>query len=126
MFCYLTLVGRSRCNHRQQRAQIIVPSRGKQVKIDRQQVMHVAQLARLSFSEEELNMFVTQLNTILDYFDTLKDVDTRNIMPTSHLMASETPFRDDEVVSFTDNALLLQNAPSQEKGCIKVPKVIDQ
>jgi aspartyl/glutamyl-tRNA(Asn/Gln) amidotransferase C subunit len=41
-------------------------------------------------------------------------------------MASETPFRDDEVVSFTDNALLLQNAPSQEKGCIKVPKVIDQ
>jgi aspartyl-tRNA(Asn)/glutamyl-tRNA(Gln) amidotransferase subunit C len=96
------------------------------MKIDRQQVMHVAQLARLSFTEEELNMFVAQLNTILDYFDTLKDVDTRNIMPTSHLMASETPFRDDEVVSFTDNALLLQNAPSQEKGCLKVPKVIDQ
>jgi aspartyl-tRNA(Asn)/glutamyl-tRNA(Gln) amidotransferase subunit C len=96
------------------------------MKIDRQQVMHVAQLARLSFTEEELNMFVAQLNTILDYFDTLKDVDTRDITPTSHLMASETPFRDDEVVSFTDNALLLQNAPSQEKGCIKVPKVIDQ
>jgi aspartyl-tRNA(Asn)/glutamyl-tRNA(Gln) amidotransferase subunit C len=96
------------------------------MKIDRQQVMHVAQLARLSFSEEELSTFVTQLNTILDYFDTLKDVDTRDITPTSHLMASETPFRDDVVVSFTDTALLLQNAPSQEKGCIKVPKVIDQ
>jgi len=96
------------------------------MKIDRQQVMHVAQLARLGFTEEELNMFVVQLNTILDYFDTLQDVDTRDISPTSHLMASETPFRDDEVVSFADNALLLQNAPSQEKGCIKVPKVIEQ
>ena len=96
------------------------------MKIDRQQVMHVAQLARLGFTEDELNMFVVQLNTILDYFDTLKDVDTRDISPTSHLMASETPFRDDEVVSFADNALLLQNAPSQEKGCIKVPKVIEQ
>lgn len=86
----------------------------------------MAQLARLSFSEEELNTFVTQLNTILDYFDTLKDVDTRDITPTSHLMAAETPFREDEVAAFVDNALLLQNAPSQEKGCIKVPKVIEQ
>ena len=96
------------------------------MKIDRQQVMHVAQLARLSFSEAELNTFIAQLNAILDYFDTLQEADTRDITPTSHLMASETPFRDDEVVSFADNALLLQNAPSQEKGCIKVPKVIEQ
>ncbi len=97
-----------------------------EVKIDRQQVMHVAQLARLNFSEEELNTFVTQLNTILDYFDTLKDVDTRTITPTSHLMAAETPLRNDEVAAFADSSLLLQNAPSQEKGCIKVPKVIEQ
>lgn len=96
------------------------------MKIDRQQVMHVAQLARLSFSEEELGTFVAQLNAILDYFDTLKDADTRDITPTSHLAASETPFRDDEVVAFADTALLLQNAPSQEKGCLKVPKVIEQ
>jgi aspartyl-tRNA(Asn)/glutamyl-tRNA(Gln) amidotransferase subunit C len=104
----------------------ITPSRGKQVKIDRQQVIHVAELARLSFSEEELNTFVTQLNAILDYFDTLQEADTRDITPTSHLAASQTPLRDDAVVSFADNTLLLQNAPSQEKGCIKVPKVIDQ
>lgn len=96
------------------------------MKIDRQQVMHVAQLARLSFSEEELSTFVTQLNTILDYFDTLKDVDTRDITPTSHLMAAETPVREDEVAAFADNPLLLRNAPSHEKGCIKVPKVIEQ
>jgi aspartyl-tRNA(Asn)/glutamyl-tRNA(Gln) amidotransferase subunit C len=100
--------------------------RGMQVKIDRQQVMHVAQLARLSFSEEELNTFVAQLNTILDYFDTLKDVDTRDITPTSHPMTAETPFRDDEVAAFVDGDRLLENTPSHEKGCIKVPKVIEQ
>jgi aspartyl-tRNA(Asn)/glutamyl-tRNA(Gln) amidotransferase subunit C len=108
------------------RKSFIVPSRGKQVKIDRQQVMHVAQLARLSFSEEELNTFVAQLNTILDYFDTLKDVDTRDITPTSHPMTAETPFRDDEVAAFVDGDRLLENTPSHEKGCIKVPKVIEQ
>lgn len=96
------------------------------MKIDRQQVIRVAQLARLSFSEEELTTFVTQLNTILDYFDTLKDVDTHDITPTSHLVAADTPFRDDEVEAFADSALLLENAPSREKGCIKVPKVIEQ
>lgn len=88
--------------------------------------MHVAQLARLSFSEEELNTFVTQLNTILDYFDTLKQVDTRDIPPTSHLAAENTPFREDEAEAFAEHDLLLANAPSREKGCIKVPRVIEQ
>lgn len=96
------------------------------MKIDREQVMRVAQLARLSFSQEELTTFVAQLNTILDYFDTLQRVDTRDIPPTSHPVGADTPFRDDEVAAFADCALLLQNAPSQEKGCIKVPKVIEQ
>lgn len=96
------------------------------MKIDRQQVMHVAQLARLSFSEEELSTFVAQLNTILDYFDTLQDADTRDITPTSHLVAADTPFREDEVAAFADGDRLLENTPSQEKGCIKVPRVIEQ
>ena len=96
------------------------------MKIDRRRVLHVAELARLSLTDEELNMFVTQLNAILVYFDTLQEADTRDIIPTSHPMMMDTPLRDDAVVSFADNTLLLQNAPSQEKGCIKVPKVIDQ
>ena len=96
------------------------------MKIDRQQVMHVAKLARLNFSEDELTVFIAQLNTILDYFDTLKEVDTRDIAPTSHPMAAETPFRDDEVAAFADGDHILENAPAQEKGCLKVPRVIEQ
>jgi len=96
------------------------------VKLDRQEVQHVATLARLNLSEEELTMFVHQLNTILDYFDKLRNLDTSTIPPTSHVVAVETPFRNDAVDGFADNDILLQNAPSQEKRCIKVPKVIDQ
>lgn len=101
------------------------PARERSMKIDRQEVIHVAELARLSFGEEELTMLVRQLNTILDYFDKLRDCDTSAIPPTSHVVATETPFRNDAVAGFADNDLLLQNAPSQERRCIKVPRIIE-
>ena len=95
------------------------------MKIDKSQVEHVAQLARLHFEEEELKMFVNQLNTILDYFDKLQDLDTTAIEPTSHVVATHNALRDDEVKSFDANDLLLENAPSEENKCYKVPKVIE-
>ena len=95
------------------------------MKIDKSQVEHVAQLARLQFNEEQLEMFVSQLNTILDYFDKLQDLDTTDIEPTSHVLAIHNAFRNDQVKSFADKDLLLQNAPSEENKCFKVPKVIE-
>ena len=95
------------------------------MKIDKSQVEHVAQLARLHFNEEQLEMFVNQLNSILDYFDKLQDLDTSDIEPTSHVLAIHNAFRNDEVKSFADKDLLLQNAPSEEYKCFKVPKVIE-
>ena len=95
------------------------------MKIDKSQVEHVAQLARLHFDEEQLEMFVNQLNTILDYFDKLQDLDTTAIEPTSHVVAIHNALRDDEVKSFDANDLLLKNAPSKENKCYKVPKVIE-
>ena len=95
------------------------------MKIDKSQVEHVAQLARLHFNDEQLELFVNQLNSILDYFDKLQDLDTSDIEPTSHVLAIHNAFRNDEVKSFADKDLLLQNAPSEEKKCFKVPKVIE-
>ena len=95
------------------------------MKIDKSQVEHVAQLARLHFNEEQLEMFVNQLNSILDYFDKLQDLDTSDIEPTSHVLAIHNAFRNDEVKSLADKELLLQNAPSEEYKCFKVPKVIE-
>ena len=95
------------------------------MKIDKSQVEHVAQLARLEFNQEELSMFDNQLNTILDYFDKLQDLDTTAIEPTSHAVAIHNALRTDAVKSFDENDLLLKNAPSEEYKCYKVPKVIE-
>jgi len=95
------------------------------LKIDRKEVKHVAQLARLQFDEAQLEMFVHQLNTILEYFDQLQEIDTSEIEPTSHAVEMNNIFRDDAVEDFSDKDLILANAPSKEKGCFKVPKVIE-
>ena len=95
------------------------------MKIDRKEVEHVAQLARLQFDEAQLEMFVKQLNTILEYFDKLQDLDTSGIEPTSHAVVMNNVFRNDAVETFSDKDLLLKNAPAEEKGCFKVPKIIE-
>jgi aspartyl-tRNA(Asn)/glutamyl-tRNA(Gln) amidotransferase subunit C len=95
------------------------------VKIDRKEVEHVAELARLQFDESQLEMFVHQLNTILEYFDKLQEIDTSEVEPTSHAVVMNNVFCDDAVEDFSDKDLLLINAPSKEKECFKVPKVIE-
>ena len=95
------------------------------MKIDRKEVEHVAQLARLTFDETQIETFLEQLNTILDYFDKLQELDTGDIEPTSHAVIVNNVFRTDEAKQSPDKGLLLKNAPSQEKGCFKVPKVIE-
>ena len=95
------------------------------MKIERKEVEHVAQLARLKFKEEQLEMFMHQMNNILEYFDKLQDLDTRGIEPTSHVVIMNNVFRNDAAEELFDKDLLLKNAPAKEKGCFKVPKVIE-
>ena len=95
------------------------------MKIDRKEVEHVAQLARLKFDDEQIEMLLKQMNSILDYFDKLQELDTGDIEPTSHAVVVNNVFRDDKVETSPDRELLLKNAPSQEKGCFQVPKVIE-
>jgi aspartyl-tRNA(Asn)/glutamyl-tRNA(Gln) amidotransferase subunit C len=95
------------------------------MKITRSEVEHVALLARLQFDDEQLELFVNQLNAILDYFDKLQDLDTSDSKPTSHVVAIHNAFRNDAEGGFPEQALLLKNAPSEEKGCFRVPKIIE-
>lgn len=95
------------------------------MKIDRKEVTHVAQLARLQFDDAQFEMLVHQLNTILEYFDKLQEIDTSEIEPTSHAVEMNNVFRDDAMQDFPDKDLLLTNAPSKEKEYFKVPKIID-
>ncbi|MFH1624394.1 MAG: Asp-tRNA(Asn)/Glu-tRNA(Gln) amidotransferase subunit GatC [Pseudomonadota bacterium] len=95
------------------------------MKITKEEVEKVAALARLEFTDEEKEMFTNQLNIILDYFDTLKALDTREVEPTFHVSAIRNVFRDDEVGPSISREESLLNAPDRKGGCFRVPRIIE-
>ncbi|MBI3351840.1 MAG: Asp-tRNA(Asn)/Glu-tRNA(Gln) amidotransferase subunit GatC [Nitrospirae bacterium] len=95
------------------------------MKITKEQVGHVAKLAKLSISDEEKEKFSLQLEKILMYVDQLNELKTEGIEPTSHAGGLENVFREDKVQPSLPVEIALQNAPQQEKGFFKVPKVIE-
>jgi aspartyl-tRNA(Asn)/glutamyl-tRNA(Gln) amidotransferase subunit C len=95
------------------------------MKITRQEVEHVALLARLKFNEAEKERFTTQLNTILDYMDQLKELDTRRVEPTFHAVTRKNVFREDQVLPSSSQDLTLSNAPDGDRGFFRVPKIIE-
>ena len=82
--------------------------------ITREEVLHVARLARLSLSEAEAERLRGQLSAFLDYVKQLDRLDTRDVAPTSHAIETGTPFRDDVVEPFGDREALLANAPDRK------------
>ena len=95
------------------------------MQITKEQVGHVAKLAKLSISDEEKEKIALQMEKILTYVDQLNELDTGGIVPTSHAVLLENVFRKDEVQSSLPVETALQNAPKQEKSFFKVPKVIE-
>lgn len=93
-------------------------------KISREEVRHVAKLARLDLSEADELAMTLQMNTILSYMDTLNRLDTSAIPPTTHAIAQHNVFRADEVQPSLDRALTLANAPESDRVSFVVPKVI--
>jgi aspartyl-tRNA(Asn)/glutamyl-tRNA(Gln) amidotransferase subunit C len=85
----------------------------------------VAQLARLRFSEDQLVLFTEQLNTLLSYFDKLQEVDTTGIEPSTHAVSLCNAFREDMPRPSIVEDEALRNAPASERGCFKVPKIIE-
>lgn len=94
------------------------------MKITIEDVEHVAELARLTFGEEEKRLFAEQLSTILIYIDKLNELDTKDIEPTSHAIQLTNAFRDDDVKESISQDNSLKNAPQKSKGAFVVPKVI--
>ncbi len=94
--------------------------------LDEAAVRHVAQLARLTVTDEEIARFAEQLSSILDYFQQLGDLDTSDVPPTAHPLAVTNVFRDDKVCPCWNSDRALHNAPLQQDGFFRVPKVLDQ
>lgn len=93
--------------------------------ISEEQVKHVAHLAKLSFSQEELQGFTEQLGKIIDMFELLGEVDTEGVPFTSNVTESINVMREDVAVEGWNRDELLRNVPETEDGFIKVPAIID-
>ena len=89
-------------------------------------VEHVANLARLEFSDEEKKTLMNQLNRILDYMEKLNELDTSKVEPLSHVIPLTNVFREDKVKPSLSVSDVLKNAPAKTEKFFKVPKVIEQ
>ncbi|MGA7836626.1 MAG: Asp-tRNA(Asn)/Glu-tRNA(Gln) amidotransferase subunit GatC [Ignavibacteriaceae bacterium] len=94
--------------------------------VTRKDVEHIAELARLTFKDDELENFTRQLNEILAYVDKLNELDTTNVEPLSHPVEGVNVFREDIVKPSIDREEALRNAPERSELFFKVPKVIDR
>ncbi len=95
------------------------------MKVKKEDILHVAALARLELEKDEVELLTGDMNKILDYIDRLKELNTDNIEPTSHAMYVGNAFREDLLKRDFTIEDAMANAPDSENNGFKVPKVIE-
>jgi len=95
------------------------------LKITKEQVEYVANLARLNLTEEEKETLTKEMEDIIGFADKLKELDTTGVEPTAHALPIYNVFREDVVGASYDREDILKNAPSKEQGCFKVPSIVN-
>ncbi len=88
-------------------------------------VRHIAKLARLKLSESEALLYQKDLNSILEYVETLRELDAENVRPMSHVIPMQNVWREDKPGKAGKPEEILSNAPTREKDFFKVPKIIE-
>lgn len=91
--------------------------------LSREEVEHIADLARLALTEEEKERFRQQLSAVLEYAARLQELDTEAIPPTATVLPLRNILRPDEPRSPTAREDILANAPDAEENCFKVPAI---
>ncbi len=89
------------------------------------EVRHIARLARVGLSDDEMPRLQSQLSQILDYFRRLQEVDTENIPPTAQTLAMHNVMRDDEPQPSIDKEEVLANAPQREDDHFRVRAILE-
>jgi aspartyl-tRNA(Asn)/glutamyl-tRNA(Gln) amidotransferase subunit C len=89
--------------------------------IDREQVLHVAKLARLRLSDEELERMAGELSGILEHVDRISELDLEDVEPTTHVIALENVLRPDEPRPSWSREEVLDRAPDPASGSFRVP-----
>ncbi|MFD2638063.1 Asp-tRNA(Asn)/Glu-tRNA(Gln) amidotransferase subunit GatC [Piscibacillus salipiscarius] len=94
-------------------------------KISKDQVKHVANLARLAINEEEAEKYSEQLSAIIDFSEQLNELDTSNVEPTTHVLDMKNVMRKDEPKEWISKEDALKNAPDKQDGQFRVPSILD-
>ncbi len=89
--------------------------------IEREQVEHVAKLARLKLSDEEVERMASELSGILEHVERISELDLHGVEPTSHVVALENVFRPDEPRPSWERDEVLESAPDPASGSFRVP-----
>ena len=95
------------------------------MKISKQEVEHVAKLARLELAEQEKDRLTDQLSNILTYVEKLNELDTKGVEATAHVLDIKNVMRDDVGAPSLPQERALANAPEKAAGHYKVPKIIE-
>lgn len=95
------------------------------MKVAKEDVEKVAVLSRLTIDEKQMPEYLSQFNDFLNYVDVLQKVDTENVEPLAHVLPMQNVFREDKIKPSLDRKLALSNAPEQEDGYFKVPRIIE-
>jgi aspartyl-tRNA(Asn)/glutamyl-tRNA(Gln) amidotransferase subunit C len=94
--------------------------------IERDQVRHLARLARIALSEDELDRLAGQLDVIVSAVARVAEVAAADVPGTSHAVPLDNVFRDDVVTGCLDRAEVLAAAPAAEQGRFRVPRILDE
>jgi aspartyl-tRNA(Asn)/glutamyl-tRNA(Gln) amidotransferase subunit C len=95
--------------------------------LSKQEIQHIAKLARLELTDKELEKYGGQLSAVLNYIDQLKEVDVKGVEPTAQVTGLENVLREDEIKDWDEKEIeaSLKDAPEREERFIKVKRVIE-
>ncbi len=94
------------------------------MQVSREEILHIANLAHLKIKDEEIDKYLLHLQDILNFAEKINNAPTDGLGETIGANDNYNVFRKDEIIEFGDRESLLQNAPEQERGMFKIPKVI--
>ncbi len=94
--------------------------------VSREEVEHVAQLARMALTSQDLERVGTELNRILEHFNRLQELETEDVAPTSHAIPMTNVFREDQVGESLSVEDVVENAPERSDEFFKVPRIVEE
>ena len=95
------------------------------MKITSDDIKYVAKLARLTFQDDEIEAFTTQMADIIGYVDKLNELETTGVKPMEHVIPMHNVLRADEKGDSYKREEILKNAPDRTEECFKVPKIVE-